>query len=368
MNSSRGGWPGAPASSSSGALLPSVLAALGVGGLAGNALLAAVLAREVRRGRGGPAEALLLLNVCAADVLLALACLPPRLAAYARRSGPPGATAAACRAAAWLLPACLGAKSLSWAALGRARLRLARSPSDWSVGRLAAGLGALWAWALLLPLPLLLFSRPAGGPLGQPARCAFRPPADAAAFADVFGLLYPLAAFVAPAAFSWAGYGRALRLETGRKARPAAAGRPSPRSPGALLGLCLLFQASWLPAWVAWLWERRSAPGAGPPPPALAALADVLVFLDAACPPAVLAAASGDFRRRLRSLCRGLPCCARRKEAPAPAEAAQALQELPRDAPADKVLPDVEHFWKDRSNTADGEESDPVPWEHQAQP
>lgn len=344
-----------------------VLAGLCAAGAAGNGLLLAVLAWEARRGRGAPWGGWLL-NVCSADLALALLCLPARVAGHWRRARPAGGLV--CRAGAWLLHACLVAKSLSWAAAGRARLHHLRTPAKgrgWSRARLAAGLAATWATALLLPLPVLLFTRPEGAPAGQPPSCDLRPPAAAANFMEVFSKVYPLAAFLAPAAFTGACYARALRLHRERQKRPAEAkgGAESPAAPRLLCGLSLLFHATWLPEWLVWLWERHGTPG-GAPPRALLFLAEVLLFLNAACNPAVFGAASQDFRQGLASLWTALRC-GRGKEAAA-GETPQALRALEADAAPEKVLPDVEHFWKDRRDTGGGEESDPVPWEHQGDP
>ncbi|KAL8206502.1 UNVERIFIED_CONTAM: hypothetical protein K2H54_006228, partial [Gekko kuhli] len=384
MNSSRGAqpWRGAAGGAELTVALPSVLAGLCLAGLAGNLLLVAALVSELRRGPGPPPPAsALLLNLGSADLLLALACLPARIAAYARRSWPFGGVL--CRASDWLLHGCLVAKSLSWAAVGQARHRhhhLPAPPSKgpppgWSRAHLAGVLASVWAAALLLPLPVLLFSRLEAPPPGQQLlACVFRPPAYAANFMDVFSKVYPLAAYLAPSAFTWACYARARRLQKERSrsrlAKPG--GRRSQKATRVLFGLSLLFQALWLPGWVAWLWERHAPPG-GSPPPALAYLAEVLVFLDASLRPGVLLATSEELRRGLRGLWVGLDCGRRGKGGAGgagPGETPQPLRDLkPGDAPApEKVLPDVEHFWKDRRNTAAGEESDPVPWEHQCDP
>lgn len=404
MNSSRGGWAGAGQwrwAAAGGAeltvALPSVLAGLSLAGLAGNLLLGAVLLHQLRRGRSGPPAAhALLLNLCAADLLLALFCLPTRIAAYSRQPAWP-LGGFLCRASDWLLHACLAAKSFTWGALGQARYRhllllLPPPPPPpppkgpgWGGGRLAGVLAAVWGAAALLPLPLFLFTRLEGAPQGRrPPHCVFRPPAHAANFMEVFGKVYPLAAYLAPAAFTWAGLGRALRLQRARgKNRLAktcgSGGGCSPQSRRAtrtLLGLSLLFQALWLPEWVVWLWERQAAPLGGrrnPPPAALAFLAEALLFLDAALKPAVFGAASQEFREGLSSLwgaLMGTGGCRRGKEGGGPGETPQPARGLEGEAAAapEKVLPDVEHFWKDRRSTGAGEESDPVPWEHQCDP
>ncbi|XP_060103412.1 G-protein coupled receptor 151 protein-like [Heteronotia binoei] len=358
MNSSQWRWPAGGVEAT--VVLPSVLGGLGAAGAAGNLLLVAVLVYEVRRGKRSAANALLL-NVGAADLLLALGCLPPRVAAYARRAWPGGGVL--CRADGWLLHGCLVAKSLSWAALSHARYRHhLRSPAKRPAWSLAGLLAAVWGAALLLPLPLLLFGRlEEGGARGRLFDCAFRPPAGAAGFIDVFGKVYPLAAYVAPAAFTWACYGRALRLRERGGGGGKRLGRPSHQVTRTLLGLSLLFQATWLPQWLAWLWERHR----GGPPPALLALAEVLLFLDAACNPAVFAATSGECRAGLRGLCGGLRCRGGRG---ASREPPQPMRDLDGEAAPENVLPDVEHFWKDRRNAAPREESDPVPWEHQCDP
>ncbi|XP_054846332.1 G-protein coupled receptor 151-like [Eublepharis macularius] len=374
MNSSQALFPGGPQRWRAGggaevpAALPSVLAGLCLAGSAGNLLLLAVLAHELRRGKSGPANALLL-NLCSADLLLALYCLPVRIATYSRGSWLLGGFL--CRATDWLLHACLVAKSLSWAAVGRARYNHVLSPSKclaWGRARLAGVLAALWTAALLLPLPLLLFTRLEAGAPGEPLDCVFQTPPYASNFMDVFSKVYPLAAYLAPAGFTWACYGRALRLQRERKKRLAKPGHPSRKVTRMLLCLSLLFQAMWLPEWVVWLWERHAPLGDGPrPPPALLFLAEVLLFLNSAFNPGVFMAASEEFREGLRSVWGALDCrrAAEAAGGAAAREPPQSLRDLKGEAAEEKVLPDVEHFWKDRRNTAAGEESDPVPWEHQ---
>nr|XP_056711739.1 G-protein coupled receptor 151 protein-like [Euleptes europaea] len=364
MNSSRAvvaaapRWWRAAGGGAAGVVLPSLLAGVGLAGLAGNLLLGALLARGARRGQAPPASRLLLLNLCAADLLLALCCLPARLAASWRGAWPLGGFL--CRATEWLLHGCPVAKSLSWAAVGQAHCHHLRAPPrsrGWGGRRLAGLLAALWLAALLLPLPLFLFSRLEGAPPSRRLHCVFRSPPDAAAFMDVFGKVYPLAAYLAPSGFTWACYGRALRLQAAREPAPRA--RTATRL---LLALSLLFQAMWLPAWVAWLWERHGPP----PPPALGFLAEGLVFLNGAVSPGVLVASSEELREGLSGVWTGLRC-GRRERGPAGAGAGP---DPPREAAAaaEKALPDVEHFWKERRSAAAGEESDPVPWERQGEP
>ncbi|CAI5784923.1 Gprotein-likeprotein coupled receptor 151-like [Podarcis lilfordi] len=366
------------------AVLPLLLAGLCLASLAGNLLLLTVLIHELRRGKISPANALVL-NLCSADLILVVCCLPTRIATYSRRSWVFGSFV--CKATDWLLHGCLVAKSLTWAAVGQARYKHVVSSSSSSSSssskclglswrRLAGLLASAWLAALLLPLPHLLFTYlEAGGAPGGLLYCVFRSPPYAANFMDVFSKVYPLIAYLAPAGFTFSCYWRALRAQRGgRRNRLAKPGSPqSKKVTWVLLGLTLLFQATWLPAWVAWLWERHS--GGGPqPPPALIFAAEVLIFLDGALNPGVFLATSGEFREGLRSLRRGLSCRGDEARRPRSEETPQSLQDLKEEedreaaAAQEKVLPDVEHFWKDRRNTVAGEESDPVPWEHQGDP
>ncbi|XP_067153368.1 G-protein coupled receptor 151-like [Apteryx mantelli] len=339
-----------------GLLVP--LGALGAAGAAGNAALAAAVLGAGPGGAGRP----LLLGLCAAELLLLLGCLPARLAAAAAARGP---GAFLCRTGDWALHACLLAKSWALAALGQAgsrRLPAARPAA------LAAVAALLWAPALLLPLPLLLFTRLRPG-AARP-RCLFQPPPAAAAFVEVFGKAFPALAFLLPACLAWAAYGRALRRGGGgggggRRRRAGGAGPSGRRLRWALLALSLLFQALCLPLWGLWLWERR--PGAPAPPAALAVLAQALLFAHSSLSPGVLLAASAESRRGLRrawlALRRG-----RAAGGPAgPVEGAQALRDVGA-AGGEQAPPDVELFWQERRKAADGEESDPVPWEHQGGP
>ncbi|XP_063166825.1 G-protein coupled receptor 151 protein-like [Candoia aspera] len=372
MNSSQpalsaGGSPAEPWAEGGAALagaLPSLLAAAGVASLAGNLLLLAVLAYQLRRGTVSGAHALAL-NLCAADLTLALYCLPPRIVAYARGSWLLGGFL--CRTADWLLHSCLVAKSLTWAAVGHARRKEAvsarpASPSQGpgrSWGRLAAVLASLWAAALLLPLPHLLFTRvEPGQPRGRLC-CDFAAPARASRFVDVFSKAYPLLACLAPSGFACSCYWRALRGPGAGKPRLAKAGRQKREGTWALLGLTLLFHATWLPAWTAWLWKRHRALGEGGPPPALAFAADLLLSLDGALGPGLFLRSAGDLRRGLRHVCRALWCGG---------GGGQDREGARSSGRAGATLPDVEHFWKDRRSIAVGEESDPVPWEHQSDP
>ncbi|XP_033015481.1 G-protein coupled receptor 151-like [Lacerta agilis] len=297
------------------AVLPLLLAGLCLASLAGNLLLLAVLIHELRRGMISPANALVL-NLCSADLILVVCCLPTRIATYSRRSWVFGGFV--CKVTDWLLHSCLVAKSLTWAAVGQARYKHVVSSSSSSSSkclglswqRLLGLLASAWLAALLLPLPHLLFTylEASGAPSGL-LYCVFRSPPYAANFMDVFSKVYPLIAYLAPAGFTFSCYWRALRAQKGgRRNRLAKPGSPqSKRVTWVLLGLTLLFQAAWLPAWVAWLWERHS--GGGPQtPPALIFAAEVLLFLDGALNPGVFLATSGEFREGLRSLRRGLSC------------------------------------------------------------
>ncbi|CAM2113742.1 unnamed protein product [Caretta caretta] len=347
MNSSQPvPWPGAGLDGT--LALPLVLAALGLAGLAGNLLLLAVLAQELRRGRGSPPLAGLL-HLCGADLLLLLLCAPLRLAAACRRAWPLGGPL--CRGSDWLLHAALLAKCFALAAVGRARLQQLAGPAPGPPGPRPPLLPLLLLWlpALGLPLPLLLFSRLEPSPDGP--RCLFQPPPGAAGFMRVFDAAYPLLALLLPAAFTGGCYWRALR------ARGPPGQRPPPPGPATrlLLGLSLLFHAAWLPAWGLWLWGRHG--GARLPPAALAGLAQAALFLPGALGPAVLLAACPELRAGLRALAR--------RGGPGAAERTQALREAPA---AEKELPDLQHFWQHRRDTAAGEESDPIPWEHQGTP
>lgn len=198
------------------------------------------------------------------------------------------------------------AKGLTWAAVGQARYRQVAASCQgrgWSWSRswrhLAGVLCSLWAAALLLPLPHLLFAHVDRSPRTGLSACVFRSPRGAATFMEVFSKLYPLAALLAPAGIAWSCFGRALRLqgERRRQQRLAKPGAQSRRATRLLLGLSALFQAMWLPGWVVWLWERHSPAGGGPqPPPALRALAEVLAPLNCALGPAVLLARAEELR------------------------------------------------------------------------
>ncbi|XP_061438943.1 G-protein coupled receptor 151 protein-like [Rhineura floridana] len=380
MNSSEAVFFAGGGAESPVALLPWFLAGVCLVSLAGNLLLLVVLVHQLRRGATCAANALVL-NLCSADLLLGVYCLPTRIIAYSRRSWV--LDGFVCKTADWLLHGCLVAKSLTWAAVGHARRKQVASSSSSSPQclslswpRLAGLLAAAWLAALLLPLPHLLFARlEVGGAGSELLSCVFRSPPYASNFMAVFSKVYPLVACLAPAGFAGSCYWRSLRGQRGRRNRLARPSSPqSKRATWVLLGLTLLFQATWLPEWVVWLWERHSQ-GSPWPPPALVFAAEALVFLDGSLSPAVFLAASGDLRDGLRSLWKKLSCSEGGVEEegagrPAGAKPGGEVQE-DRDGAAaavEKVLPDVEHFWKDRRNTSAGEESDPIPWEHQSEP
>ncbi|KAM6441448.1 G-protein coupled receptor 151-like [Liasis olivaceus] len=355
--------------------LPSLLAAVAVASLTGNLLLLAALAYQLRRGTASGAHALAL-NLCAADLTLSLYCLPPRIVAYARGSWLLGGFV--CRTADWLLHGCLVAKSLTWAAVGHARRKEAvsarsASPSQGpgrSGRRLAAVLASLWAAALLLPLPHLLFSRVGPGEPRGRLSCDLAAPARASRFMDVFSKAYPLLACLAPSGFACSCYWRALRGPGPGKPRLAKAGLQKRKGTWVLLGLTLLFHATWLPAWTAWLWKRHRALGEGGPPLALAFAADLLLGLNGALGPGLFLHSADELRRGLRHVWQALTCGGGPAEegAQSSGQAGAAGGRTRPSLPAESILPDVEYFWKDRKSIAAGDESDPVPWEHQSDP
>uniref|UniRef100_A0A8D0B8L9 G-protein coupled receptors family 1 profile domain-containing protein n=1 Tax=Salvator merianae TaxID=96440 RepID=A0A8D0B8L9_SALMN len=365
-----------------GVVLPLLLAGVCLATLAANLLLLGVLVHQLRRGKLCSASALVL-NLCSADLLLALYCAPPRIATYSRRSWLFGGFL--CKTADWLLHGCLVAKSLTWAAVGQAHYRQALPSAKLCPGvrwwRLAGVAASVWLAALLLPLPQLIFTRLEAGSAPGLLRCVFQAPVYAANFMDVFAKVYPLLACLVPASFACSCCWRALRA---RKDHPKQHRLAPPGSPAGqkatlgLLALVLLFQAMWLPEWVVWLWEWHRSPQARrgtAPPPALVGTAEVLLFLNGSLSPAVLAATSAELRVGLLGVWTELRC--RRGGAGGTggsassraAETSQSLRELQEgEAAADKILPDVEHFWSDRRNTTAREESDPIPWERQDGP
>ncbi|XP_042325657.1 G-protein coupled receptor 151-like [Sceloporus undulatus] len=343
-----------------------LLAGLSLASGLGNLLLATALGYQLGRGALVPGTAWLL-NLAAGDLILALCgLLPPR--------------AMLCKTSEWLLHAVLVAKSLTWVAVGRARV-----PHVWPSGqgpsiegwRRGLGVAAgIWGAALLLALPHLIFTHleeeeeeeEGGHSIGlhMPAQsCAFQGPISG--FMEVFGtILYPLAAYLGPAGVAISCYWRALRclLRKGRLAQPSRQPPSSRRATGTLLGLTLLFHATWLPAWVAWMWER--SPGHRPSW-VLGAIAKALLFIDGALRPVLW------FVLSMKMVWRG--DVGRRREDEVGTQGpgttkpeGTLLRDLNSGQPVEKMLPDVEHFWKERRNSPAGEESDPLPWEHQSDP
>ncbi|XP_062837557.1 G-protein coupled receptor 151 protein-like [Anolis carolinensis] len=369
MNSSRSQGEAVPSGTL--AALPALLVGLGLASGVGNLLLAASLAPQLAQGRLAPGYPWLL-NLATADWTLGLCRLLLQRGVWL------------CRASEWLLHASLATKSFSWTAAGLARASGAKTTATTSttlgnghsVRSWAGLLASTWAVGLVLAFPRFLFTHhhEEVHPLAWPT-CTFQAPH--ASFVEVFStVVYPLAACLAPATLALVGYWRALHAPPASnwrdrvaKSRELSRGR---QVNWTLLGLTFFFHATWVPTWVAWLWDMAKGTQ---PPWALEAAAEVLRFLDGALRPALLLVLLAELRPGLRSISwkrskaedKGgsakLGSGATNPEG-TPLENLDSSQE----STTMRKLPDVENFWKERMSTTAREESDPTPWEHLSEP
>ncbi|XP_073514054.1 G-protein coupled receptor 151-like [Phyllobates terribilis] len=361
--------------------LPSLLTAVCLAAVTGNLLLIAILLQECRQGRWSVVNCLVV-HVGVADLLLALLCLPPRIATYAQQSWLFGGFA--CRTAEWFLHSCLAVKSFTLAAIAHVRCQHVLTPPrllPCDRRQVAALLISSWAGSLLLPLPLLLYARVSVD--RGTVTCGFHVPDEASSFMNVFSKLYPLLAYVLPMVFSFCCYIRALRRRE-RRIRVPDPHALSRKTTSMLMSVSLAFDAMWLPEWIVWIWSRHSGSGLLQPPSALMALAQVTLFLNCTINPAVFLAVSDEFREGLKNLwtacrqCDGPGVSRAENGSDMGTSTVQSLQDLHSTSAFrasqgsktsdEKILPDVEHFWQDRRNTTAGEENDPMPWEHQEKP
>ncbi|GCB67977.1 hypothetical protein scyTo_0010330 [Scyliorhinus torazame] len=370
--------------------LPLVLGVICLVGLAGNAMVVAVLMQDFRRGRSTMVNGLLLIWSCA-DLLLLLLCLPLRAVTYSKPTWSFGWLL--CKSSDYFLHACLSAKSFTLAAVGHARYQHASNPQKsihckcQCVLTLAC---SIWSVALLLPIPHCLFSNIKSS--GRGTSCVLEIPPYASNFMKAFGIAYPLAAYGIPMVFAMTCYIKALLLS-----KPKRNGTPNRRYEIRrvtimLGGLSAAFAVMRLPDWVAWMWARHRKVGSPMPPVALLVLAQVVLFANCTVNPLVFLALSEDFKEGLRRLWPLARCRkARRGRADGQGAAAPTLGEKaesalamgnssaphPRTLPtisgredviicrdvAQCIPPDVQHFWQDRKNATAPENNDPIPWE-----
>ncbi|KAJ1211721.1 hypothetical protein NDU88_007077 [Pleurodeles waltl] len=366
-------------------VLPLILSAIFLAGLAGNLLVVAILAHDFRLGKGSAVNALVI-NLCATDLLLVCLCIPFRMVTYARHSWVLGDFV--CRTTDWFLQGCWVVKSFTLAAIGQARYKEVATPPKLltlNLKHLGGTLAFIWPLAFLLPLPHLLFTGIQETQKGL--FCVFQAPPHALNFMEVFSKLYPLLAYVVPMCVAFCCYMRTLRRRKERRPRGPSPHHLSRKLTSMLMSVSLAFEAMWLPEWVVWVWARHSASDGQKPPAAFSVLAQVIMLLNSTLNPGVFMAVSDDFRQGLRDIWVMLRCQAclkggRPQAGENGAEMAtstiQSLQDLqsasrPEPSEADRlkeeaILPDVEHFWQDRRNTTAGEDNDPTPWEHQDKP
>ncbi|KAM4049818.1 G-protein coupled receptor 151-like [Anomaloglossus baeobatrachus] len=359
--------------------LPSLLTLICLLAVAGNLLLITILLQDCRRGRWSLVNCLVV-QVGVADLLLALFCVPLRIATYAQQTWLFGSFF--CRTAEWFLHSCLAVKSFTLAAIAHVRCRHVLTPPrlvPCGPRQVVTLLLSSWAVSLLLPLPLLLFAQLSvdKGSL----TCGFHVPDDASSFMDVFSKVYPLLAYVLPMVFSFCCYIRALRRGE-RRIRVPDPRVLSRRTTSMLMSVSLAFDAMWLPEWIVWIWSRHSSSGLLQPPSVLMVLAQVTLFLNCTINPAVFLAVSDEFREGLQNMwttcrqCDSSGVSRRENGSDMGTSTVQSLQDLhstsalrgSQDSKTreEKILPDVEHFWQHRGNTTTGEDSDhPMPWEYQ---
>ncbi|KAG9468293.1 G-protein coupled receptor 151-like [Eleutherodactylus coqui] len=353
--------------------LPLFLSLICLIGFTGNLMLITILIQDLRKGKCSVVNCLVI-NVGATDLLLILFCIPVRIVTYAQQSWLFGSFI--CRTTEWFLHSCLIVKSFTLAAIAQARYRHVVTPPKFlTFSRKHVFLVLLFTWALslLLPLPNLIFTQMRMGKEGW--ICTFDIPDYASNFMNVFSKIYPLLAYVVPMFFSFCCYMRALRRKERRNRVP------NPRNlsrkiTSMLMSVSLAFDAMWLPEWIVWIWSRHSSYGLLQPPNALMILAQVVLFLNCTINPAVFLAVSDEFREGVKNIwtmCRQCDASGPSREENGSDMVTSTVQSLHRASQdskmrEDKILPDVEHFWQDRRNTATGEETDPMPWEHQEKP
>ncbi|XP_044130188.1 G-protein coupled receptor 151-like [Bufo gargarizans] len=356
--------------------LPLVLSLICLIGFTGNLLLISILIHDLRKGKCSVVNCLVI-NLGVTDLLLILFCIPVRIVSYARQSWIFGGFI--CRTTEWFLYSCLTVKSFTLAAIAQARyVHVVTPPKLLSFSRRYVLVVLLFSWsmALLLPLPHFIFTQIRMDKEGL--TCSFDIPDYASNFMNVFSKIYPLVAYVVPMVFSFCCYMRALRRKE-RRNRVPNPGTLSRRITSMLMSVSLAFDAMWLPEWIVWVWSRHSNYGLLQPPNALMILAQVVLFLNCTINPAVFLAVSDEFREGLKNI--WTPCKLCDGSGPSRGENGSSIQSLhdfhstsahraSQDSKLreEKILPDVEHFWQDRRNTTAGEESDPMPWEHQEKP
>ncbi|XP_075704711.1 G-protein coupled receptor 151-like [Rhinoderma darwinii] len=358
--------------------LPLFLTLICLVGFSGNLLLISILIHDFRRGKCSVVNCLVI-NLGATDLLLILFCIPVRIVSYAQQSWLFGSFV--CRTTEWFLHSCLAVKSFTLAAIAHARYRHVLTPPkclSFSKKPVLVTLLLTWPLSLLLPLPQLVFTQLRM--VKEGLTCSFDIPDYASNFMNVFSKLYPLLAYVVPMFFSFCCYLRVLRRKDKRNRAP----NPrtlSRRITSMLMSVSLAFDAMWLPEWIVWIWSRHSSYGLLQPPTALMVLAQVILFLNCTINPAVFLAVSDEFREGFKNIwstcrqCDGSGPSRGENGSDMVSSTIPSLHDL-QSTSADrasqdskmreeKILPDVEHFWQDRRNTTAGEESDPMPWEHQ---
>ncbi|XP_075036559.1 G-protein coupled receptor 151-like [Mixophyes fleayi] len=364
-------------------VLPLFLTAICLVGFAGNLLLVAILVHDFRKGKCSVVNCLVI-NLGATDLLLILFCIPVRIVTYAKQSWLFGSFV--CKTTEWFLHTCLAVKSLTLAAIGQARYKHVVTPPkfiSFSKKHVSVVLLLAWSLSLLLPLPHLIFTQLKMGQEGL--CCTFDVPDYASSFMNVYSKMYPILAYVLPMVFTFCCYMRALRRRKERRNRVPNPRILSRRITSMLMSVSLAFEAMWLPEWIVWIWSRHSTYGILQPPNTLAVLAQVILFLNCILNPGVFLAVSEEFREGFKNMWTVLKCKKCNGSCPSRVgengsdmvtSTIQSLQDLhsvhraSQDSKLreEKILPDVEHFWQDRRNTTSGEESDPMPWEHQEKP
>ncbi|XP_043919204.1 G-protein coupled receptor 151-like [Protopterus annectens] len=365
--------------------LPVVLAFLCFIGFVGNIFLTTVLVSDFRKGKSSIVNSLVI-NLCAADLLLILFCVPFRAVTYSRQYWNFGRFA--CKTTDWFLHSCLAAKSFTLTAIGEARHKYVIKPPKFITlhhRRLVGLLAIIWVFAFLLPVPHLVFSA-----LEEDNRgtfCVFEVPYYASNFMNVFSKIYPLLAYVLPVSVTLGCYARIFCRNQPKRNRGANPRQQSHKVTLMLMSVSLAFSVMMLPEWIAWIWARHSSPGGPQPPAVLVILAQVILFLNSTVNPCIFFAVSEEFRDGLSSLWGVLTCAHLRGKwslrAPRTGEngaemvtsTVQCLQDVETIASptasqvsrdnTGKFLPDLEHFWSSRETGSKAEDNDPTPWESQ---
>ncbi|OCT88586.1 G-protein coupled receptor 151 [Xenopus laevis] len=371
-------------------VIPGVLVAICLSGIAGNLCVIGILLHNGRRAKPSLIHSLIL-NVCVSDLLLLTLSAPFKAAAYSRT--PLSFGWLLCKTADWFSHACMSSKSMSIACVSKACFMYASNPAkqvNIKQQTVCAVLLSSWLLSALLPLPEWIFTGTKQID-GSPA-CIMDVPPHAQEMMAIFVKFYPFLVYCIPFTLAffyfWRAYGHCQRR--GTKTQNLRNQIRSRRLTIMLISLTVTFAILWLPEWVSWLWVWHQTPSGPSPPQAFKVLAQILMFSLSSINPLIFLVMSDEFKESFKDIWKHL---ASRKSVVAPGiqEKATAPSDIPPESsPSPKhstggleeqscsqqnfgsqeskdnpVLPDVEQFWNERETHLTDQDNDPVPWEHQ---